>query len=148
MVLYYCHARPGGYVLAAAALLGALLWLLLLFRVLGSTADTFFSPILGQLSQELGLPPRLAGGAMQHYSTTHSLLELELLLWPLVSEALRPGAGAGWRHGRLRGRHLAEVLERGSMGWDSTCSAELCRFCLASKSAGQVAHHACPRVAL
>ena len=66
MVLYYCHARPGGDVLAAAALLGALLWLLLLFRVLGSTADSFFSPILGQLSQELGLPPRLAGGAMQH----------------------------------------------------------------------------------
>ena len=66
MVLYYCHARLGGYALAAASLLGALLWLLLLFRVLGSTADTFFSPILGQLSQELGLPPRLAGGALQH----------------------------------------------------------------------------------
>ena len=66
MVLYYCHARLGGYALATAALLGALLWLLLLFRVLGSTADSFFSPILGQLSQELGLPPRLAGGAMQH----------------------------------------------------------------------------------
>ncbi|DBA91713.1 TPA: hypothetical protein ACH3X1_003309 [Trebouxia sp. C0004] len=35
--------------------------LLLLFRILGSTAENFFSPILTQLSQELGLPPRLAG---------------------------------------------------------------------------------------
>ena len=70
MVLYYCHARVGGYALATAALLGALLWLLLLFRVLGSTADSFFSPILGQLSQELGLPPRLAGGAMQHCTSS------------------------------------------------------------------------------
>ena len=39
-----------------------MLWLLLLFRVLGSTAENFFSPILTQLSQEIGLPPRFAGG--------------------------------------------------------------------------------------
>ena len=38
------------------------LWLALLFRALGSTAESFFSPILTQLSQEMGLPPRLAGG--------------------------------------------------------------------------------------
>ena len=38
------------------------LWLGLLFRALGSTAEGFFSPILTQLSQEMGLPPRLAGG--------------------------------------------------------------------------------------
>lgn len=38
------------------------LWLLLLFRVLSSTAENFFSPILTQLSQEMGLPPRFAGG--------------------------------------------------------------------------------------
>ena len=72
MVLYYCHARLGGYALAAASLLGALLWLLLLFRVLASTADSFFSPILGQLSQEIGLPPRLAGGAIQHNTSSPS----------------------------------------------------------------------------
>ena len=40
------------------------LWLFLLFRVLGSTAENFFSPILTQLSQEMGLPPRFAGGAL------------------------------------------------------------------------------------
>lgn len=40
-----------------------MLWLLLLFRVLGSTAEDFFSPILTQLAQDLSLPPRLAGGA-------------------------------------------------------------------------------------
>ena len=39
------------------------LWLALLFRALGSTAENFFSPILTQMSQEMGLPPRLAGGA-------------------------------------------------------------------------------------
>lgn len=40
-----------------------MLWLLLLFRTLGSTAENFFSPILTQISQEMGLPPRFAGGA-------------------------------------------------------------------------------------
>ncbi len=39
-----------------------ILWLVLLFRVLSSTAENFFSPILTQLSQEMGLPPRFAGG--------------------------------------------------------------------------------------
>ncbi len=34
----------------------------LIFRLLGSTADSFFSPILTQISQDLGLPPRFAGG--------------------------------------------------------------------------------------
>lgn len=39
-----------------------LILLVLLFRVLSSTAEDFFSPILTQLSQELGLPPRFAAG--------------------------------------------------------------------------------------
>lgn len=42
--------------------LGCLIFLLLLFCLLGSTAEDFFSPILTQISQDLGLPPRLAGG--------------------------------------------------------------------------------------
>ena len=42
---------------------GAALLLVLLFRMLSSTAEDFFSPLLTQLSQELGLPPRFAGGA-------------------------------------------------------------------------------------
>ena len=41
-----------------------MLLLLLLFRILSSTAEDFFSPILTQLSQELGLPPRFAGGEL------------------------------------------------------------------------------------
>lgn len=40
---------------ACAALLG------LLFRLMGRTADDFFAVILSQISQDLGLPPRLAG---------------------------------------------------------------------------------------
>lgn len=38
-----------------------LLWLVTLFRVLGSTAEDFFSPALEMLSIKLGLPPRFAG---------------------------------------------------------------------------------------
>ena len=44
------------------AQVSVVLWLFLLFRVLSSTAENFFSPILTQLSQEMGLPPRFAGG--------------------------------------------------------------------------------------
>lgn len=40
----------------------SVMWLLILFQALGATADNFFSPILTQLSQDLGLPPRFAGG--------------------------------------------------------------------------------------
>ena len=38
-----------------------LLLLLLLFVMLGSTADAFFAPTLEQLSSDMGLPPRFAG---------------------------------------------------------------------------------------
>ena len=36
--------------------------LILIFRLLQSTAEDFFSPVLTQISQEMGLPPRFAGG--------------------------------------------------------------------------------------
>lgn len=62
--LYFCHAQPAGTVAAGLLLILCVFLLLLLFRVLGSTAENFFSPILTQLSQELGLPPRLAGGML------------------------------------------------------------------------------------
>jgi len=38
-----------------------LLWLVLLFRMLGSTAEDYFSPSLEMFSLQLGLPPRFAG---------------------------------------------------------------------------------------
>jgi solute carrier family 24 (sodium/potassium/calcium exchanger), member 6 len=38
-----------------------LLWMVLLFRLLGSTAEDFFSPALEMFSVKLGLPPRFAG---------------------------------------------------------------------------------------
>jgi len=59
---YYCHAKPAGYITSSLLQVACVFLLLLLFRVLGSTAENFFNPILTQLSQELGLPPRLAGG--------------------------------------------------------------------------------------
>lgn len=59
--LYYCHVKPAGYLATCLLQATCVFTLLLLFRILGSTAENFFSPILTQLSQELGLPPRLAG---------------------------------------------------------------------------------------
>jgi len=38
-----------------------LLWLILLFAMLGSTAEDFFSPSLEMFSVKMGLPPRFAG---------------------------------------------------------------------------------------
>jgi solute carrier family 24 (sodium/potassium/calcium exchanger), member 6 len=38
-----------------------ILWLILLFRMLGSTAEDYFSPALEMFSVKLGLPPRFAG---------------------------------------------------------------------------------------
>uniref|UniRef100_A0A1D1ZSN3 Sodium/calcium exchanger membrane region domain-containing protein n=1 Tax=Auxenochlorella protothecoides TaxID=3075 RepID=A0A1D1ZSN3_AUXPR len=57
---YYCHVYPTpwkqGLMITACVLL-----LLTLFRVMALAADEFFSVILSQISQDLGLPPRLAG---------------------------------------------------------------------------------------
>ena len=39
-----------------------MLWVLLVFRLLSTTAEEFFSPILTQISQDFYFPPRLAGG--------------------------------------------------------------------------------------
>lgn len=38
-----------------------IIWLILLFRMLGSTAEDFFSPSLEMFSMKMGLPPRFAG---------------------------------------------------------------------------------------
>jgi Ca2+/Na+ antiporter len=37
------------------------IWLVILFRMLGSTAEEFFSPSLEMFSMKMGLPPRFAG---------------------------------------------------------------------------------------
>ena len=37
------------------------IWLILLFRMLGSTAEEFFSPSLEMFSMKMGLPPRFSG---------------------------------------------------------------------------------------
>ncbi|PSC70482.1 sodium calcium exchanger [Micractinium conductrix] len=59
--LFYCGAQPHGPVLAGLMVLGCLALLALLFRIIARAADDFFSCILSQISQDLGLPPRLGG---------------------------------------------------------------------------------------
>lgn len=48
-------------VLAAIISPFMIVWLILLFRMLGSTAEDFFSPSLEMFSMKMGLPPRFAG---------------------------------------------------------------------------------------
>lgn len=59
--LYYCHLNASGWPFWALTLFGAAILLVVLFRVIGRTADEFFSKILSQISQDMGLPPRLGG---------------------------------------------------------------------------------------
>ena len=55
---YYCLESGAARALFLA---GCMVWLGLLFVLLGSTADDYFSPALEQFSSQLGLPPRFAG---------------------------------------------------------------------------------------
>lgn len=75
---YFCAAPGFGRVALGACYLA---WLGLLFALLGSTADEYFSPALEQLSDDAGLPPRFAGvtllalgnGAPDVSSTIHAV---------------------------------------------------------------------------
>ncbi|KAL7541299.1 hypothetical protein ACHAWF_006900 [Thalassiosira exigua] len=57
----FCDEDDGSYRNHVALLVFLSLALLLLFRLLGSTTDEFFSPGLEMFSLKLGLPPRFAG---------------------------------------------------------------------------------------
>ena len=64
--IYYCGAlkdETEGLVVMNQVLYftGIGVGLLLLFRVLGTTADDYFAPTLTELCREMGLPPRFAG---------------------------------------------------------------------------------------
>jgi len=59
LTFYVCDSTNGaskGFYLALLVV-----WLVLLFVLLGSTADDFFAPTLEQFSRDMGLPPRFAG---------------------------------------------------------------------------------------
>lgn len=63
IVVYYCAGddRVSAMLVKPCIILGSLFLLIALFKVMGFTADTYFSTILSQISQDMGLPPRLAG---------------------------------------------------------------------------------------
>ena len=75
---YFCATSPASRFCFAALCLA---WLAMLFVLLGSTADDYFSPALEQLSEDAGLPPRFAGvtllalgnGAPDVSSTIHAV---------------------------------------------------------------------------
>ncbi|KAJ8599873.1 hypothetical protein CTAYLR_010367 [Chrysophaeum taylorii] len=76
-IAYFCASSTNRVFLAFAYAA----WLVLLFSLLGSTADEYFSPALEQLSSDFGLPPRFAGvtllalgnGAPDVSSTMHAV---------------------------------------------------------------------------
>lgn len=57
----FCSAKYSRTFLCAMLSPLMLLWLVLLFRMLASTAEDYFSPALEMFSFKLGLPPHLAG---------------------------------------------------------------------------------------
>jgi hypothetical protein len=57
----FCSNRFSRWTLCLLLSPVMLLWLVLLFRLLGSTAEDYFSPALEMFSVKLGLPPRFAG---------------------------------------------------------------------------------------
>ena len=81
-----------------------LVYLVLLFRLLATTADSFFSPALESFSFELGLPPRFAGAtllALGNGSPDLGSTVNSILLWNEgaareVSLGLRTGHEEGW----------------------------------------------------
>ena len=60
-VIYHCYAAPYGPILSFPVLGVFALFLCILFYVMSHAADEYFSAILSQISQDIGLPPRLGG---------------------------------------------------------------------------------------
>ncbi|GKY94852.1 hypothetical protein MPSEU_000450100 [Mayamaea pseudoterrestris] len=57
----FCSNRHTTTLLSSLIAPIIILWMVLLFRILGSTAEDYFSPALEMFSVKLGLPPRFAG---------------------------------------------------------------------------------------
>jgi sodium/potassium/calcium exchanger 6 len=80
--IIYCSTRYSTRFLSLALGIPLVLFLILLFRILGSTAEEFFSPGLEMMSLKLGLPERFAGvtllalgnGAPDVASTVNAIL--------------------------------------------------------------------------
>lgn len=59
--IYFCLVQPLGKVLEAITIASCAFLLVILFKLMGHAADEYFSSILSQISQDMGLPPRLGG---------------------------------------------------------------------------------------
>eukprot|EP00890_Picochlorum_soloecismus_P005714 jgi/Picsp_1/6143/NSC_03497-R1_cation calcium exchanger 4 len=61
LIVYYCYGQHVEVIMKPLILLVSSFTLLCLFKIMGLTADQYFSNILSQISQDVGMPPRLAG---------------------------------------------------------------------------------------
>ena len=63
VVLYYCAGDGllGTIIVKPLVILWSIILLVALFKWMGMTAESYLSIILSQISQDMGLPPRLAG---------------------------------------------------------------------------------------
>ena len=96
--VFDCIEMSGRATVICKLQVAVVLWLFLLFRVLSSTAENYFSPILTQLSQEMGLPPRFAGGMPRLMQQQLTIQGHKKAISPCASRAL---------HGNLAGRASA-----------------------------------------
>jgi Ca2+/Na+ antiporter len=61
LIVYYCYGQHVEFLAKPLILLVSSFTLVCLFKIMGLTADQYFSNILSQISQDIGMPPRLAG---------------------------------------------------------------------------------------
>ena len=110
LVFYFCNPP----IVKALVLVAAVLMLVGLFKGIGLTAERYFSAILSQISQDLNIPPRLAGctllalgnGAPDLSSSIEAIQHghFDLALGSLVGSLMFVGCVVAGRIISLRGR--------------------------------------------
>ena len=115
LAVYFCNPP----VVKVIVLIASLVLLLALFKGIGLTAERYFSVILSQISQDLSMPPRLAGctllalgnGAPDLSSSIEAISHghYDLALGSLVGSVMFIGCVVAGRIISLRGRFEGDV---------------------------------------
>ena len=164
---YFCATSPASRFCFAALCLA---WLAMLFVLLGSTADDYFSPALEQLSEDAGLPPRFAGvtllalgnGAPDVSSNVHLVASDAVGERAGLDTALGALTGAGMfvttcvagmvmviaDGAKAKGALLRDVTAYGAasaVGWGVLAGGRVTRAGAATRCSRRAASTACPR---